>query len=448
MEERNFEEMTKDSEFQLSPLFDSRYYKFIVANPDLKEWFRIHQEDLASIGCINFRCAEEIINSQKPLINNQNNLENDKIEELATTAESIFKRLDSLINTDLNLYVKNSLAYSSVNEYISRITDVIMCDVYRIHEDFENYKLHPEQKVIKKYDFDMVVDILKAVYDNIESCYGKIEWDYLWHDSWDGSISNRLTFKASNHRKASSMDGEPYSEVCLKLGEDILTIFHFDTLNVTPKKPNDIEVKGASSDLVEKVYNEIVASKVNDDANKERIENFKEKIEDYYKQMGKEGMVFDFLHVAVEYTYISFDHPVQELLKEGGIHLKYEDRRQHEGQTLFVPVIMEKAYYEDKFSDDLYHTKRDLRIDEEIDIGDSNHFNYDGIHEKLRETIPRGCTIIGDEEMEKVANYYGYDKFGWEIYDKSAGLPPIAYAGPMWVYDFYGIKEKKENKTK
>lgn len=131
-----------------------------------------------------------------------------------------------------------------------------------------------------------------------------------------------------------------------------------------------------------------------------------------------------------------------------GLDLKYEDRRQHEGQTLFVPVIMEKKFYEENFSDDLYHTKRDLKINEEIDIGDSNHFNYDGIHEKLRETIPRKCTIIGDEEMDRIANYYGYDKFGWEIYDKSAGLPPIAYTGPMWVYDFYGIREKKENKTK
>lgn len=438
------EEMKKDSGFQLSPLFDSRYYRFIVANPDLKEWFRMNQENLVSIGCINTRCAEEIMNNKNPLIPNQNNLEDDKIEELATMAESIFKQLDHLINTDLELYVKNSSFYSSVNDYISWSTDNIMRDIHRIHEDFENYKLHPEQRVIKKYDFNMIVDILKAVYDYIESYYGKVEDDGLW----DGSISDYLTFKAESHRPHTSMAGDFYSKVSLKLEEDILTIFHFDLLNVTPTKPSDVKVHGATDDLVEKIYNEITLSKVNHSGTQERIENFKEKIEDYYKQMGKEDIVFDFLHVQVNYTYMSLNHPIKELLKEGEIQLKYEDRRQHERQTLFVPVVMKKNYYAQKFGDDLYHTKRDLKINEEIDIGDNNHFNYDGIHEKLRETIPSQCTIIGDEEMEKIANYYGYDQFGWEIYDKSVGLPPIAYGGPMWVYDFYGIKEKKENKMK
>lgn len=92
--------------------------------------------------------------------------------------------------------------------------------------------------------------------------------------------------------------------------------------------------------------------------------------------------------------------------------------------------------------------ERNFVIKEEIDIADSNHFNYDGIYKKLGETIPRECSIIGDEELNKIANYYGYDKFGWVIYDKSAGLPAVAYGGPMWVYEFYGIREKKENKTK
>lgn len=216
------EEIKKDGEFQLSPLFDSRYYKFIVANPNLKEWFRKNQEDLISIGCINIRCAGEIMDSKRSLIPKQNNSEDDKIEELATMAESIFKQLDSLINTDLDLYIKNSSFYSSVNDYISWITDSIMRDIHRIHEDFENYKLHPEQRVIRKYDFDMVVDILKTVYDNIESYYGEVEDNGLW----DGSISDCLTFKAKSHRPYSSIDGNFYSEVSLKLGEDILTIFH------------------------------------------------------------------------------------------------------------------------------------------------------------------------------------------------------------------------------
>lgn len=404
----------------------------------------MNQEDLISIGCINIRCAEEIINSKKSLTGNKNNLDDDKIEELATIAESIFKDLDYLINTDLEIYISNSSFYSSVNDYISWITDKIVRNIRRIHEDFENYKLHPEQRVIRTYDFDMVVDILKAVYDNIELCYGKVDEN----GSWEGSISDCLTFKAKNHRPYSSMDGDFYSEVSLKLGEDILTVFHFDLLNVTPTKPSDVKVQGATDDLVKKVYNEITLSKVNHSGTQERIENFKEKIEDYYKKMGKGDIVFDFLHVQVDYTYMSYHHPIRELLKEGGIKLKYEDRRQHERQTLFVPVIVGKTYYEEKFGDDFYHMKRDLKIKEKIDIGDSNHFNYDGIYEKLGETIPRECTILGDEEMNRIANYYGYDKFGWEIYDKSVGLPPIAYCGPMWIYEFYGIKEKEERKIK
>lgn len=438
------EEMKKNSEFQLSPLFDSRYYRFIVANPDLKEWFRMNQEDLISIGCINIRCAEEIMKSKKSLTGNKNNLDDDKIEELATIAESIFKCLDRLIKIDLTLYVKDNTLYSSVNEYILRIADSIMHNIHRIHEGFENYKLHPEQRVIRTYDFDMIVDILKAVYDNIELCYGKVEEN----GSWEGSISDCLTFKARNHRPHTSMAGDFYSEVSLKLGEDILTICHFDLLNVTPTKPSDVKVQGATDDLVEKVYNEITLSKVNHGGTQERIENFKEKIEDYYKQMGKEDIVFDFLHVQVDYTYMSLQHPVRKLLKEGGFNLKYEDKRQHERQTLFVPVIVEKNYYDEKFSDDLYHMKRDFAIKEEIDIGDSKHFNYDGIYKKIGETIPRECSIIDEEEMEKISNYYGYDQFGWEIYDKSVGLPPIACCGPMWVYEFYGIRDKKERRIK
>lgn len=438
------EQIEKDKEFKLSPLFDNRYYRFIVANPDLKEWFQMNQDDLISIGCINIRCAEEIMNSKKSLIENQNNLEEDRIEELSTIAKSIFKRFDYLTDKDLELYVKDSINISSVHELISTITDSIMREIHNVHQEFENYKLHPEQRVIRKYDFNMVVDILKAVYDNIESYYGKVDEN----GSWNGSISDCLTFKAESHRPHTSMDGDFYSKVSLKLGDDILTIFHFDLLNVTPTKPSDVKVQGATDDLVEKIYDEITLSKVNHGGTQERIENFKEKIEDYYKQMGKEDIVFDFLHVQVDYTYMSLNHPIRELLKEGGIKLKYEDRRQHERQTLFVPVIVEKNYYDEKFSDDLYHMKRDFAIKEEIDIGDSNHFNYDEIYKKLGETIPSECTILGDEELNKIANYYGYDQFGWEIYDKSARLPAVAYVGPMWVYEFYGIREMKENKIR
>ncbi len=177
----------------------------------------------------------------------------------------------------------------------------------------------------------------------------------------------------------------------------------------------------------------------------EQIDNFREMIENFYQQkMKKNDIVFDFLHVSINYTYMSYHHPVRELLKESGIQLKYEDRRQHCSETLFVPVIVGKQYYDETFGDDVYYTKRTFSIKEEIDIGDTKHFHYEEIYQKLKELIPKECTIIYEEEMEKIAHFYGYDKFGWEIYDKAKNLPAVFYSGPEWIYHFYGIKEKEE----
>lgn len=175
---------------------------------------------------------------------------------------------------------------------------------------------------------------------------------------------------------------------------------------------------------------------------REEIKNYKEIIENYYKMQYGKDVVFDFMHIVIKYTYIYLQKPINVLHKEGGITVRYEDTRENVKETLFVPFIVDPKYYEEKFSDDLYYIKRTLRANGVVDIGSSYNFNYSGIYKKIDEVMPKECTVISESELKKIAEKQGYDKFEWEIDDRAAGLPPIAYSGPNWICNFYGVREK------
>ncbi len=175
---------------------------------------------------------------------------------------------------------------------------------------------------------------------------------------------------------------------------------------------------------------------------REKIANFKEIIESYYKKTNNNDVVFDFMHIVVHYTYIHLDKPIIMLNKDGGFKIENRDEREYTTDTIFIPFITNPKYYEENFSDDLYQQKRTLYIHDTIDVGISCNFNYDGLIKKIYEVMPKECEIISENKLEEIASENGYDRFEWKIYDKSVGLPGVAYGGPMWVYEIYGVKIK------
>lgn len=177
---------------------------------------------------------------------------------------------------------------------------------------------------------------------------------------------------------------------------------------------------------------------------REEIKNYKEIIEDYYKRMYGIDVVFDFMHVVITYTYMYLQEPIYTVQKEGGMTVRYEDRRETTSETIFVPFVVAPKYYDENFADDLYYTKRTIGAKGVVDIGSSGNFNYDGIYKKIDEVMPKECKVINEEELKKIAKEQGYDNIEWRIYDKARGLPPIAYSGPEWVYEIYGVREKEQ----
>lgn len=228
-----------EKEFALNPLFDSRYYRIIIADGDLKEWFRVNQDTLVKIGCTNLKSAEEILESE-----DQDILNNKLIQEFALVAEKTFKVLDN--------YADKSLDSCG----LSCVSHNLMYGINNTHEQFKNYKL--ENRKIRKYDFNMIVDILNTVYnaDKHNIIYGNQT------TSWNGSISDSLTFNVTNHIQCNGFEAPDWSKVKLILGQDVLTITTYYE-NEIPNNPDDVEVFGIKSSVIEKVYNEVIENKKN-----------------------------------------------------------------------------------------------------------------------------------------------------------------------------------------
>ena len=176
--------------------------------------------------------------------------------------------------------------------------------------------------------------------------------------------------------------------------------------------------------------------------NYEKIDNFSKLIEDYYKQKGRD-VIFHFLHVIVNYPYIDFH---SEYI-DGNDNWKLKERveRKKEKQRIYVPVIMNKEYYKENFKGKIYdYNMNPIEIKDSIDIGNTDEFNYDEFYQKVYSNVPKECTVIKDDELKSIANLNGYDKFAWKIYDSSVGLPAIAYGGPNWHYEIYGVKQDRK----
>lgn len=154
--------------------------------------------------------------------------------------------------------------------------------------------------------------------------------------------------------------------------------------------------------------------------------------------------MFDLMHIYIKYTYVDLNHPIIDLNNVG--ITKYIKERQDCEKVIAVPFITQRQYYDQNFSDDLFYEKRSIVLQETFDIGNSDNLHYDEIYNSIQKVMPKECTIISDEIMDIIAKENGYDKFAWRIYDNSVGKSPIAYGGPEWISEFYGIR-KKDNDT-
>lgn len=175
---------------------------------------------------------------------------------------------------------------------------------------------------------------------------------------------------------------------------------------------------------------------------KEEIKNLDKMIEEYYKEKTGKDVVFDLMHVNVRYSYIVLNDPIYNLDYK---RYRYRDVRERAEDTVIVPVIIEKSKYDEKYADDLYYEKREFTVKDEVFIGTCPNYDYDKIKEKIYEIMPEDCTILTEEELQKIARKNGYDNFEWETHDHSIGLPPIAYGGPDWRTTYYGVKELEED---
>lgn len=172
---------------------------------------------------------------------------------------------------------------------------------------------------------------------------------------------------------------------------------------------------------------------------KEKINDFNQIIENYYNEKGMD-VCFHFLHIITHYTYLDLHHEYID----GNDNWKTKEKveRINESQRIFVPVIMECEYYEKNYNNKDYDREMfPIEIKDKIDIGDTDNFNYDEFYKKIYDNIPKECTVVSDEELDLIAKLNDYDEFEWDIYDASVGKPPIAYVGPEWHYDIYGIKK-------
>lgn len=171
---------------------------------------------------------------------------------------------------------------------------------------------------------------------------------------------------------------------------------------------------------------------------KEKVDDFNQMIEEYFKIHCNDG-VFRFIHVEVPITYVDLHH--QYIDGNDGWKTKEKVERIKKKETIYVPAVIDKDYYDANFDGKIYeYDLSPYHINETIDVGDTDHFRYDELFRRIYEVVPGECHIIEEDEMKKIANLNGYEDFEWHIYDKARNLPPIVYGGPEWQYDVYGIK--------
>ena len=69
-------------------------------------------------------------------------------------------------------------------------------------------------------------------------------------------------------------------------------------------------------------------------------------------------------------------------------------------------------------------------------------YDYDKIEsDDNGDTLPN---MIMEKFMKKSVGEMFTVKFAWKIYDSSVGLPAIAYGGPNWHYEIYGVKQDRK----
>ena len=107
--------------------------------------------------------------------------------------------------------------------------------------------------------------------------------------------------------------------------KDLLKVFFFATISMETKifSLN----KNESNNFKNNLFLGLRRVKGKDFKMREEIKNYKEIIENYYKMQYGKDVVFDFMHIVIEYTYIYLQKPINELRKEGGITVRYEDTR-------------------------------------------------------------------------------------------------------------------------
>ena len=167
------------------------------------------------------------------------------------------------------------------------------------------------------------------------------------------------------------------------------------------------------------------------------INNFSNMIEDYYKNNVSEDVVFDFMHVVFNYTYLDKNIPIVDFQHDDGV--LYTTGMRNGKRTVFIPVVVSKDYYDKNYDNDSSYDKRTIYIDDVINLGTSDDMSYDEVYGKIAEMIPSECRVVDNNTMTNIANENGYDSFSWEIFDKSAVMPAFVYSGPQWVTNAYGI---------
>ena len=176
----------------------------------------------------------------------------------------------------------------------------------------------------------------------------------------------------------------------------------------------------------------------------EEIINFSQMVTNYYKEFGKDNMVFDFLHINIKYTYVDLNSRIIDL-NNNGIPV-YNNGKRNRNELIFIPVVLEKEIYEKLFSDDDDYAKRTFHVSNNIDVGTSYHFNYAEVYKQINKTIPKDCHIVNDSEIQAIAKINGYENIYWDIQDENADMLPDYHMEPNWVTKVYGFKKLEEEK--
>lgn len=149
----------------------------------------------------------------------------------------------------------------------------------------------------------------------------------------------------------------------------------------------------------------------------DKLNDFNKMVSDYYKnKVGKE-VEFDLFHVK------AYD-------------------RMHEKRFLFVPVLVQKDIYDEKYSNDLDYSKRTFTI---TDVSyDDSYKSQLKIISKIFKVIPGDAYILNDEEIFRIALEYGYDKIAWEVYDKYESIN--REHEEEWITNYFGLKGSKNER--